>query len=181
MGARLAGGRWNHPGEAVVYVSGTLSLAALELFVHLDARSRIGPRAGRHPGRDPGGAHLRNPRDFHRTGARNRRPPRPRSSVRHGCAREHSCVLRVPSVLIPVEDNYRHRPRRTPTSRASESASPRSFSFDPRNVEAVLTRFGLRRSIGRPASQRVGAPKDNDTVTLSERVRRVIEESPQGW
>jgi RES domain-containing protein len=33
-GARLAGGRWNHPGTAMVYTSATLSLAALELLVH---------------------------------------------------------------------------------------------------------------------------------------------------
>lgn len=35
-GARLAGGRWNIPGTAIVYTSASLSLAALELFVHLD-------------------------------------------------------------------------------------------------------------------------------------------------
>ena len=34
-GARRFGGRWNHRGTAVVYLSDTLSLAALELFVHL--------------------------------------------------------------------------------------------------------------------------------------------------
>ncbi|RJQ47183.1 MAG: RES domain-containing protein [Nitrospiraceae bacterium] len=33
-GARIGGGRWNHVGTPVVYVSETLSLAALELFVH---------------------------------------------------------------------------------------------------------------------------------------------------
>lgn len=33
-GARLGGGRWNHAGTPVVYVSETLSLAALEMFVH---------------------------------------------------------------------------------------------------------------------------------------------------
>ena len=33
-GARLGGGRWNHAGTPVVYVSATLSLAALELFIH---------------------------------------------------------------------------------------------------------------------------------------------------
>ncbi|HVN97454.1 MAG TPA: RES family NAD+ phosphorylase [Syntrophorhabdaceae bacterium] len=33
-GARLGGGRWNHVGTPVVYVRETLSLAALELFVH---------------------------------------------------------------------------------------------------------------------------------------------------
>lgn len=33
-GARLGGGRWNHVGRPVIYVSETLSLAAIELFVH---------------------------------------------------------------------------------------------------------------------------------------------------
>jgi len=35
-GARIAGGRWNSPGVAVVYASSTLSLATLEVLVHLD-------------------------------------------------------------------------------------------------------------------------------------------------
>ncbi len=33
-GARLGGGRWNYPGTSVVYVSESLSLAILELFIH---------------------------------------------------------------------------------------------------------------------------------------------------
>lgn len=35
-GARIAGGRWNSPGVAVVYASSSLSLATLEVLVHLD-------------------------------------------------------------------------------------------------------------------------------------------------
>jgi RES domain-containing protein len=35
-GARRYGGRWNHPGTAMVYTSATLSLSALEYFVHLE-------------------------------------------------------------------------------------------------------------------------------------------------
>ena len=35
-GARRYGGRWNHTGTSIVYTSGSLSLAALELFVHVD-------------------------------------------------------------------------------------------------------------------------------------------------
>jgi len=35
-GARIAGGRWNSPGVGVVYTSSTLSLATLEVLVHLD-------------------------------------------------------------------------------------------------------------------------------------------------
>lgn len=35
-GARLYGGRWNRPGTAIVYCSATLSLAALESFIHVE-------------------------------------------------------------------------------------------------------------------------------------------------
>ena len=35
-GSRLYGGRWNPPGVSVVYTSGSLALAALEMFVNLD-------------------------------------------------------------------------------------------------------------------------------------------------
>ncbi|MEO7100712.1 MAG: RES family NAD+ phosphorylase [Luteolibacter sp.] len=35
-GARLFGGRWNSPGLAVVYTSSSLSLATLEILVHLE-------------------------------------------------------------------------------------------------------------------------------------------------
>ena len=38
-GARLNGGRWNGEGTAVVYASGSLSLAALELLVHVEPLS----------------------------------------------------------------------------------------------------------------------------------------------
>lgn len=35
-GARRFGGRWNSPGVPMVYASSSLSLAAIELFVHLE-------------------------------------------------------------------------------------------------------------------------------------------------
>src|SRR5690242_6028363 len=38
-GARLAGGRWNRRGTADVYTSATLSLAALELLVHVSRQT----------------------------------------------------------------------------------------------------------------------------------------------
>lgn len=35
-GAEKCGGRWNHKGQPMVYTSANLSLASLELFVHLE-------------------------------------------------------------------------------------------------------------------------------------------------
>ena len=42
-GARLYGGRWNRPGLAVVYCAENLSLALLEVLVHLDVQLREFP------------------------------------------------------------------------------------------------------------------------------------------
>lgn len=36
-GARLYGGRWSSPGRSVVYLSSSISLALLEVLVHLDS------------------------------------------------------------------------------------------------------------------------------------------------
>ena len=40
-GTRLGGGRWNHAGTPVVYASESLSLAALELFIHFTRRDIV--------------------------------------------------------------------------------------------------------------------------------------------
>jgi RES domain-containing protein len=37
MGAKLSGGRWNRPGNAMLYCASNISLAVLETFVHLKA------------------------------------------------------------------------------------------------------------------------------------------------
>lgn len=39
-GARIFGGRWNSRGVAMVYASSSLALAAIELFVHLEANQQ---------------------------------------------------------------------------------------------------------------------------------------------
>jgi RES domain-containing protein len=36
-GAKLSGGRWNRPGNAMLYCASNISLAVLETFVHLKA------------------------------------------------------------------------------------------------------------------------------------------------
>jgi len=36
IGAKIRGGRWNSPGRPVIYTSSHLSLAVLELMVHLE-------------------------------------------------------------------------------------------------------------------------------------------------
>lgn len=40
-GARIAGGRWNSEGVPMVYTAGTLSLALLEIIVHLEIKEAL--------------------------------------------------------------------------------------------------------------------------------------------
>lgn len=40
-GARMTGGRWNSEGIPMVYTAGTLSLALLEIIVHLEIKSAL--------------------------------------------------------------------------------------------------------------------------------------------
>ena len=42
IGAQLAGGRWNHKGYPMMYTSEHLSLAVLEMFVHVSAQTAPG-------------------------------------------------------------------------------------------------------------------------------------------
>ena len=130
-GASLAGGRWNSSGVRVVYCSGTVSLAALELLAHLgrgnildeyrvikaefdDAmvetveRHRLPPDWGASPG----------PRDLHRLGDKWVRERR-------------SAVLCVPSAVVPSEVNYLLNPAHPQFDEIS-IGTPQPFQFDSR-------------------------------------------------
>ena len=41
-GAKYTGGRWNPVGTPVVYTSGSLALAAMEMLVHLESEELLG-------------------------------------------------------------------------------------------------------------------------------------------
>lgn len=129
-GARIAGGRWNRPGDSVVYTSGSLALAAIETFVHLGEE----------------GLHIRFvyfrgeiPEDLRIE--RCRRPPLgwraepPREpSMRYGSAwlrRGRTAVLEVPSAIVPSEKNYLLNPRHPDFGRI-RIGRPAPFVFDPR-------------------------------------------------
>lgn len=129
-GARVAGGRWNRPGEAMVYTSASLALAAIENFVHL--------------GED--GLHIRFvyfkaaiPADL-TIQRRVRLPPNWRAeppeepSMRYGSAwlrTGRTAVLQVPSAIVPSEKNYLLNPRH-PDFRRIRIGKPLPFVFDPR-------------------------------------------------
>ena len=131
-GARRFGGRWNERGTAVVYLGGSLSLAALETFVHLtaaDARLAfvaievIVPDAVRV-------AEL--PRDRLPGNWRTEPPPPATKTIGSAWALAgETALLRVPSVIVPREANYLLNPVHRDFA-ALQIRPPEPFGFDER-------------------------------------------------
>jgi RES domain-containing protein len=129
-GARIAGGRWNRPGDAVVYVSASLALAAIETFVHLGADA-VDLRFVHFRIDIPDDVAIERCR---RPPARWRAEPPEDSSMRYGSAwlrRGSTAALEVPSVLVPSEKNYLLNPNHRDFARLHVNR-PAPFVFDPR-------------------------------------------------
>ena len=135
-GARLAGGRWNSPGTPVVYMSATLSLAALELFVHLD------------PEDDPndliaGSAEIPPTLEIEYIRVKRltrewRQYPAPEALAEIGTqwvGRGKTPILCVPSAVIPQERNYLLNPAHADFGRIRVN-DPVPFHLDPRMWKA---------------------------------------------
>lgn len=131
-GARIYGGRWNLPGTRVVYLSGSLALAALEMFVHL-GKAHASLRFKCFRVTIPGGLKMESVRSGGLPPAWRQEPP-PSATQRLGTdwvEAGTSCVLKVPSVIVPVEDNLMLNPDHRDFAKLVIEA-PEPFGFDPR-------------------------------------------------
>lgn len=129
-GARLAGGRWNRPGDAVVYASASLALAAMETFVHL-GDDALGIKFVCFRIEIPDGVTVLRCR---RPPAGWRSEPPHEASMRYGSRwlrQARSAVLEVPSAVVPSETNYLLNPNH-PDFRRIRIGRPLPFMFDPR-------------------------------------------------
>lgn len=121
-------GRWHHPGRLVVYTSEHLSLAALELLVHLQRSSRIQPCVSYQAEIPDALIETRTdlPADWQTNETATRR---------YGDAwlvGMTAPALRVPSVIVPSEWNVllnRAHPQFDP---AWVDLGPEPFNYDPR-------------------------------------------------
>ncbi|GAB6040073.1 RES family NAD+ phosphorylase [Endothiovibrio diazotrophicus] len=134
-GAALRGARWNSPGRPVIYASDTLAGAMLEVLAHLHA----GPLPKNH-------AYIRIgiPDDLaFETVTPEQLPqwhaPESPAARRRGdlwLEQGETCLLRVPSVIVPEGFNILINPLhpKFPTIRAS---SPLALSWDERLFESA--------------------------------------------
>ena len=105
-GARLYGGRWNNPGVRMVYTAGSISLATLELLVHLDSTAALTAYSICSVDFDDSLLEIldpaRLPSDWHQS------PPPIQLQVigDHWISLASSVVLKVPSAIVEDESNY---------------------------------------------------------------------------
>jgi RES domain-containing protein len=132
-GARLAGGRWNRRGTAVVYTSATLSLALLEYFVNLAAAANAPSDLVSVAAEIPDGVAVTSiefsalPRGW-------RRYPAPEALAELGARwieQRATAVLSVPSAVVPQERNYMINPAH-PDFRRITTGRPEPFPLDAR-------------------------------------------------
>jgi len=132
IGAELYGGRWNSAGRRMVYCASSLSLAALETFVHIEVN--LLPT-------DLVSVEVHLPEECSREMIRVeslpedwRTYPAPEQLQEIGnqwLINNSSVVLIVPSVVIPAEENYLLNPLHIDFQRIRISEI-RPFTFDPR-------------------------------------------------
>ena len=130
-GARLYGGRWNHPGVAVVYTAESLSLAVLEFFVHLTPRDA--PDLVAISADIPDDVRL-DRLDQRAMASDWRVTPAPATLADLGTAWARggaTAVLAVPSAIVPRETNYLLNPAH-PDFRRVRIGRPEPFALDPR-------------------------------------------------
>lgn len=133
-GAKIAGGRWNEAGIAMVYAAGSHALACLETFVHLNSS---GLPLNRYL------VEIVVPDELH-DAARAARPasfpvgwdaePAGRTSIEIGTSwagGNSSPILLVPSVIVPEEDNLLINPGHTDVRRIT-ARKVRKWLYDPR-------------------------------------------------
>ena len=143
-GARRFGGRWNHVGTAVVYTSGSLSLAVLEYLVNLPINDLPS---------DVVSIQLGLPDELRRTEIGVKDLPRTwrafpaveelKDLGTNWVTEGKTAVLVVPSAVIPNELNYVINPAH-PDTKKIEKLAVEPFTLDTR-----LFQTGKRRRSGK--------------------------------
>jgi RES domain-containing protein len=130
-GARLYGGRWNSVGVRMVYTAGSVSLAVLEILVHLESADVLPAYSL---------CAVRFDNAVVTSLERSRLPPTWRDSPSPPdllvigdawIASGASAVLEVPSAVVESESNYLLNPAH-PDFSALIIEPPQPFTFDPR-------------------------------------------------
>jgi RES domain-containing protein len=130
QGAKASGGRWNSVGVPVVYTSGTLSLALVEVLVHLPAG--LLPAFSAVPVEFDESLVTSVAASAMPANWRDHPPPPETKAIGDSWVMAGaSPVLKVPSVVVPMEFNYVLNPSH-PRFAELKIGTPTPFPLDPR-------------------------------------------------
>lgn len=130
-GARLFGGRWNSAGMPVVYAAQHLSLAALEVRVHIERTSMKKRYKCLTFEFDDRLMATLPANSLPKHWQQEPPPPSLQAVGDHWLASADSVILAVPSVIIPTEQNFLLNPRH-PDFKKIKVGNLTDFSFDYR-------------------------------------------------
>ena len=130
QGPKRFGGRWNSVGVPVVYTSGTISLALVEVLVHLTSRA-LPSYSAILVEFEESLVYAVGAKELPQKWRDHPAPAGTRAVGDQWVADGRSAVLRVPSVVVPNEYKYVLNPNH-PDFRQIRIGTPIAFPFDPR-------------------------------------------------
>jgi RES domain-containing protein len=133
-GAKQYGGRWNNPGDAVIYIAGSASLAMLEMLAHLGSQELIKRYVLFEVVFDDALMTAVDPAALPRTWRKSPPPAAVQQIGSDWIAGGRSAVLRVPSVIVPTEWNYLLNPSHPDFAKIAIGPRP-PVQFDPRLIK----------------------------------------------
>ena len=133
-GGLHAAGRWTPKGVRVVYTSGSLALAVLEVLVHLEIR-HFPDEMRAVPADVPDGLRVRTltARDLPRAWETIPAPSKLQEFGAQWIKSADSAILKVPSAVVPLEWNYLLNPAHREFRRI-KLGRPQRFKFDERLI-----------------------------------------------
>lgn len=130
-GARQLGGRWNSPGVAMVYTAEHVSLAVLEIFVHVEHTGLLANYVLFQVDFEDGLVETFEPASLPRNWRSYPAPLSLRAIGDQWVADGQSAVLSVPSSVVPLERVFLLNPQH-PAFPRIKVGKPQPFSFDAR-------------------------------------------------
>lgn len=131
-GAFRFGGRWNSRGTRIVYTAGSLSLAALEMLVHLGGEEMLFNYS--FVAAEIPAELILKVEDFRPLPENWSESPAPHAAQEIGddwVRNSASAVLEVPSSIVPLEKNYLLNPAHPDWDKIA-FGTPQEFEFDER-------------------------------------------------
>ena len=137
-GAKAEGGRWNSEGTSMVYTSENLSLAVLEILVHLKFPETLSQYVAIPVDLDAKLIDTLSDSSLPEGWNEDPAPVALRFIGDEWCRSKKSLLLAIPSAVVPLEKNYLINPLH-PKLSALKIGDPIDLPIDPRLLETLRT------------------------------------------